>query len=68
MIIVKPLSFQEIQTLIEMHKNHPSHTPRIRALLQKMRRPLSFADNLYHLRMHIDLVRSRIQQNITERS
>mgnify|MGYP006945861403 FL=1 len=51
-----------------MHKNHPSHTSRIRALLQKMRRPLSFADNLYHLRMHIDLVRSRIQQNITERS
>lgn len=31
MMIVNPLSFQEIQTLEEMHKNHPSHTPRIRA-------------------------------------
>ncbi len=31
MMIVKPLSFQEIQTLEEMHKNDPSHTPRIRA-------------------------------------
>ena len=31
MIIVNPLSLQEIQTLEEMHGNHPSHAPRIRA-------------------------------------
>ena len=31
MIIVDPLSLQEIQTLEEMHGNHPSHAPRIRA-------------------------------------
>jgi len=31
MLTVNPLSPQEIQTLEEMHKNHASHAPRIRA-------------------------------------
>ena len=31
MIIVDSLSPEEIRTLGEMHENHPSHAPRIRA-------------------------------------
>jgi len=31
MLIVNPLLPEEIQTLEDMHKNHPCHAPRIRA-------------------------------------
>ena len=31
MLTVNPLPLKEIETLEEMHKNHPSHAPRIRA-------------------------------------
>ena len=31
MLTVNSLSPEEIQTLEEMHKNHPCHSPRIRA-------------------------------------
>ena len=31
MLNISPLSFEEVQTLEEMHKNHSYHRPRIRA-------------------------------------
>ena len=50
MVIANPLSFQEIQTLEEMHKNYPSHAPRIRAhaiLLSHAGFPVSMIARVY---------------------